>query len=246
MARQETKSRKTPATSFGSCPKTRVLLVDDHPIVREGLIRVLSEEPDLFVCGEAGDGRQAMQTIADLKPDVAIVDVSLDGSHGIDLVKNISAQYPEVKVLMLSVHDESLYAERAVRAGAKGYVMKTEPTEKLLQALRLVIQGRIYLSQAYTLRVLNRFAGKDAEQTLTPIETLSDRELEVLEMLGQGHRTREIADQLHLSAKTIQTYREHLKDKLNLPDGVSLMRFAVQWSDSGEGAALANVRRQQA
>ena len=211
-----------------------MLLVDDHPIVREGLRRVIDGERDLAVCGEAVNYRQGLDAVEKLKPDIAVVDVSLEGSHGLELVKDLRIRHPQLPVLMLSMHDEALYAERALKAGAKGYLMKHEPPEELLQAIRKALQGELAFSDVVTARILGRASdGEQRPQTST--ERLSDRELEVLEMLGKGLKTRQIAEQLHLSIKTIQAYREHLKEKLELPDGASLTRFAVQWVERGQG-----------
>ncbi len=212
--------------------KARVLLVDDHPIVREGLARVIDQEADLMVCGTAVNGREALAAVANARPDIAVVDVSLEGSHGIDLVKELKGRHPELSVLMLSMHDEALYAERALRAGAKGYVMKREPPQKLLQAVRKVLQGGLSFSEAVTARMLQRVSRNPAREVRLPIERLSDRELEVLELIGRGRTTRQIADELHVSMKTVQAHREHLKEKLEIPDATSLVRFAVHWVES--------------
>jgi DNA-binding NarL/FixJ family response regulator len=226
--------RNEPKTKSAAPPKARVLLVDDHPIVREGLRRVIDAESDLTVCGEAVSRRQGLDAVEKLKPDIAVVDVSLEGSHGLELVKDLRVRHPQLPVLMLSMHDEALYAERALKAGAKGYLMKREPPEKLLRALRRALQGELAFSEAFTAQVLSRTSDGERRPE-TPTERLSDRELEVLEMLGKGLKTRQIAEQLYLSVKTIQAYREHLKAKLDLPDGASLMRFAVQWVERGQG-----------
>ena len=209
-----------------------MLLVDDHPIVREGLGRVIDQEADLVVCATAENSHEALRAVATAKPDIAVVDVSLDGSHGIDLVKELKLRHPDLAVLMLSMHDETLYAERALRAGAKGYVMKREPPQKLVQAMRKVLRGGLYFSEAVTARMLERVSGVRSKEVPLPMERLSDRELTVLELIGQGHTTRQIGSELHVSMKTVQAHREHLKEKLELPDATSLARFAVRWVES--------------
>lgn len=219
-----------------SAGRARVLLVDDHPIVREGLARVIDQEADLTVCATAVSAQEAVQAVATAKPDIAVVDVSLDGSHGIDLVKELRVRHPGLAVVMLSMHDETLYAERALRAGAKGYVMKREPPERLVQALRKVLAGGLSFSEAVTARLLERVSRTPTKNVPLPMERLSDRELEILERIGHGRTTRQIAEELHVSMKTVQAHREHLKEKLELPDATSLARFAVQWVESqGEG-----------
>ena len=212
--------------------RARVLLVDDHPIVREGLARVIDQEADLVVCGTAVNSHEALQAVATSKPDIAVIDVSLDGSHGIDLVKDLKVRHPGLAVVMLSMHDETLYAERALRAGAKGYVMKREPPQRLLQAVRKVLKGGLFFSEEVTARMLERVSRSQSKDVPLPMERLSDRELEVLELIGNGHTTRQIADELHVSMKTVQAHREHLKEKLELSDATTLARFAVHWVES--------------
>ena len=209
--------------------KATVLIVDDHPIVRQGLAQLLNGEPDFIVCGEAENARKAMQAIADIKPDVAIIDITLQGTNGIELIKNIVAQWPDLPILVLSMHDESLYAERALRAGAKGYVMKQEATEKLTGALRRIINGQIYVSEKLADKMMRKAIDGKAMQDSSPVSILSDRELEVLQLIGQGHGTRQIAEDLNLSVKTIESHRAHIKEKLNLKTAPEMVRFAVQW-----------------
>ena len=224
----------TERTRAGQAPgrKSRVLLVDDHPIVREGLARVIDGEADLAVCGTAVNARQALAAVEATAPDIAIVDVSLDGSHGIELVRELKARHPGLNVLMLSMHDESLYAERALRAGAKGYLMKREPPQKLLQAIRGVAAGGLCFSDAVTASVLEHVAGTRRGAALLPMDKLSDRELQILELIGLGRTTRQIAEELHVSVKTVQAHREHLKEKLQLDGATALARFAVNWVES--------------
>ena len=213
--------------------KATVLIVDDHPILRQGLAQLLNGEPDFLVCGEAENARKAMAAIAELKPDIAIIDITLQGTNGIELIKNIVAQWPELPILVLSMHDESLYAERALRAGAKGYVMKQEATEKLTGALRRIINGQIYVSEKLADKMMRKAIDGKAMQDASPVSILSDRELEVLQLIGQGHGTRQIAEDLNLSVKTIESHRAQIKEKLNLKTAPEMVRFAVQWVNQG-------------
>jgi DNA-binding NarL/FixJ family response regulator len=220
----------TPPRTSGKIKK-RVLLVDDHPIVRKGIAELINAESDLNVTGEAGTMQEAMSQAAASKPDLMIVDVSLDGNNGIELMKNLTSRWSDMPILAYSMHDEAIYAERALRAGAKGYVMKQAPPEALLSAIREVLKGKIYLSEAMSDRMLGKLVGAgNSAATASPVEKLSDRELEVLELLGKGLGTSQIADKLCLSVKTIETYREHLKQKLNLASGQELLRYAIEWS----------------
>ena len=221
MSRKQADARTGPA---------RVLIVDDHPIVREGLALLISGQPDLEVCGEAEDVATAGQLVDETKPDVAIVDISLKGSSGLELIKRIKAKHPSVRILVSSIHDESVYAERALRAGAMGYVNKREATRTILGALRHILDGRVYLSERMADRLLCRAVGGGGERVEgSPIESLSDRELEVFELIGQGLITNEIAAKLHLSSKTVETYRDRIRLKLNLSTGSQLARHALQW-----------------
>jgi len=216
--------------------RNKVLIVDDHPIVRHGIAELLNHEADLTVCGEAEDAHQALEAIAEiaiLKPDIAIVDITLkEGLGGIELIKDIKARYPKLPVLVLSMHDESLYAERCLRAGAKGYIMKQEATEKVVEAIRQVLGGEIYLSDKMAQKILHKFIGGQPEVGGSPIESLSDRELEVFQLIGRGLGTRRIAEELYLSVKTIETYREHIKEKLKLKNAPELAQHAIQWVQS--------------
>lgn len=208
---------------------TRVMIVDDHPIVREGYKRLIEGEEGLEVCGEAEDMPQAIRIIHDIRPDLCIVDMTLKNGSGLELIKEVKAMYPEIRMLVASMHDETLFAERALRAGAMGYVNKQEATKQLAKAINQVMHDKIFLSEAMTDRMLCRSVGSDNYSDKSPIETLSDRELEVFELIGQGETTRNIAEKLHLSPKTVETYRENIKDKLNLENATELTRHAVQW-----------------
>jgi DNA-binding NarL/FixJ family response regulator len=212
--------------------KARILLVDDHPIVRQGLAEMIDQEPDLTVCGTAEDVHKALDALDKLQPDLVIADISLKGSNGIELLKNIKVRHPRTLVLVLSMHDESLYAVRALRAGAAGYIMKQEATEKVLTAIRQVVTGEIYLSERMEKKMMHQLVGGRIARTGSPIEDLSDRELEVFGLIGQGHGTRQIAEELHLSIKTIESHRAHIKDKLNLRNATELVQHAIQWREA--------------
>jgi DNA-binding NarL/FixJ family response regulator len=207
----------------------RIVIVDDHPLFRKGLEQLIHSEDGFAVCGEANNAAEAMDVIRTLNPDLAIVDLSLPGANGIELIKNIRAEFSKLPVLVLSMHDESLYALRALRAGAEGYVMKHEAMTNVIQAIREVFNGRPYLSPAMAAQVITKFAHRQAEGEADAVERLSDRELEVLELIGKGNDVRQIAKALHLSPKTVETHRSHIKDKLDLKNSREVARFALQW-----------------
>jgi DNA-binding NarL/FixJ family response regulator len=209
--------------------RTRVLLVDDHPVLTEGLSLIINNEEDLEVCGNAVDAGGAMMLAETLKPDLAIVDISLKDSDGIQLVKNLKARHPEMLTLVLSLHDEALYAERALRAGASGYVMKQSPLATVLTAIRKVLDGGIYVSEKIADRMLGQASGIKPLREQSPIERLSDREREVFRKIGQGLGTKEIAEQLHLSLKTVETYRAHIKMKLQIANAAEMIQKATLW-----------------
>jgi len=209
--------------------KIKVFVVDDHPIVRQGLAQLINREPDLMVCGEAEDARTAIQAMDPLKPDIVVVDVSLNGPDGIDLLKTIRSQDPRLPVLVLSMHDESLYAERALRAGANGYIMKQEATERVLTAIRQILAGEVYVSDRMAQKMVQQFVKGSGVTRRSVIDELTDRELEVFRLIGQGHGTRQIADELHLSVKTVESYYAHIKEKLSLKNGRELVQRAGQW-----------------
>ena len=213
------------------------MIVDDHPIVRRGLSKLLNEEPDLFVCGEAADARAALTAIGELTPDLVMTDITLPGDDGIELTRCIVARWPELPVLVLSMHDESLYPERALSAGAKGYVMKREATEKLTTALRRILKGQTYLSEKLSHQIMRKAAGEKYTQGASPVAALSERELEILKLVGKGNGTRQIAQDLNLSVKTVESHRAHIKDKLNLKTAPEMLRFAVQWNNASNGAS---------
>jgi DNA-binding NarL/FixJ family response regulator len=212
--------------------KHTVLVVDDHPVVREGLTGRINREADFTVCGTAEDGPEMMTAIARLSPEIVIMDLELPSSHGLELMRDIQAQYPRLPVIIFSTHDESVYAERAVRAGARGYLMKHEPPQRLLDGMRTVLGGGYALSRAVSDRLLSAFAGAPAMQSKSPIAGLGDRELEVFQFIGRGKGTKEIANLLNLSVKTVETYRERLKKKLNISSAPDLTRRAVLWVET--------------
>jgi len=211
--------------------KTKILLVDDHPLVREWLTNLINEEPDFEVCGQAGDAREALDLMGKLSPRIAVVDISLDGGSGLELIKDIKAQHPKIDALVLSMHDEALYAERAMRAGAAGYIMKREATSKVLDALRAVLAGGLYFSNAVNALLAQKLV-QGAAGKPTPIEILSDRELEVFQLLGRGYNTRQISEQMKVSFKTVQAYCARIKEKLNLANINELIFHAVRWHEN--------------
>lgn len=209
---------------------SRVLIVDDHPIVRRGLTQLIEQEPDLEVCGEASDADTAMSAMEDLEPDIALVDLMLKGSSGTDLIRSLKSRHANIPILVISMHDEAIYAERALRAGAHGYIMKEEATSQVLTALRKVLEGDVYVSDRIVGRLLRRMVG--ASRRPAGIDGLSDRELEVFQWIGRGLTVSDIAERLQVSPKTVETYRAHIKDKLNLQSSAEVMRLAIQWFDN--------------
>ena len=208
----------------------KVLIVDDHELMRLALSQLIGHEPDLVVCGEAEDVAGALKAIEEFKPDIAMVDISLKQSHGIELIKDIQIRWPDLPVLVLTMHDESFYAERVLRAGAKGYLTKAEVSSKVIDGIRKVLNGEVYISDAMASKVLTKLVGQKNGQLAFPIDTLSDREFEVFEMIGQGMQSKDIAIQLHLSKKTVDAHREHIKKKLGLETATDVLMYAVQWA----------------
>jgi DNA-binding NarL/FixJ family response regulator len=208
----------------------KVLIVDDHPVMREGLRALISREQDLTVCGEAETATQALDAVTNLKPDLVLADITLPGRSGIELIKDIRALQPAVLILVISIHDELLYAERVLRAGARGYIMKQESGPRMMQAIRQLLAGRIYLSDKISTRILENFAGKRPKAS--PIERLSDREFEVFQLIGRGKSTAQIAQELHLSTKTVEAHRARVKEKLDLRTMPELISFASRWVET--------------
>ncbi|HEY7422955.1 MAG TPA: response regulator transcription factor [Gemmataceae bacterium] len=217
MSRKETKKR------------ARVLIVDDHPAVREALAIRIGRQRDLEVSGEAADMNEALRLIADARPDIAVIDISLKTGNGLDLIKRIKDRDDHVRILVWSMHSESLYAERALRAGALGYINKDQATDKIVEAIRRVLEGKVWLSEAMTERILQRTVAGRAEVKRSPLEALADRELEVFRLIGQGVKTADIAERLHLSVKTVETYRDRIRQKLELRNGTELVHYATHW-----------------
>jgi len=225
-----TAARQTP-----SAPRTpsRVLIVDDHPMVRERLTEILQRESEVIVCGEAEDAPNALDLVKKTNPELVIVDLSLKNSHGIDLIKDLRVRHPGVKVLVVSMHDESLYAERAIRAGAQGYITKQEATKKVVLAVRAVLDGKVYLSDKAALRLASKVLGQSRLNSDSPLDLLTDRELRVFELIGQGLGTRQIAETMRLHMPTIETYRARIKEKLHLRDADELRQNAIRWVQDG-------------
>jgi DNA-binding NarL/FixJ family response regulator len=216
--------------------KKRILIVDDHPMMRQGLAQLITSEPDLMVCCEADTAGQALDLAAAQKPDLALVDISLPDKNGLELIKDIHVLCPKVLILVVSMHDESLYAERVLRAGARGYIMKQEGGKKLVEAIRQVLSGRIYVSEKMSACILEIFSGRRSENAGSSVERLSDREFEVFQLISEGKGTREIAGHLHLSVKTVEVHRANIKEKLKVNTATDLIRYAVRWSEAQVGS----------
>jgi DNA-binding NarL/FixJ family response regulator len=213
--------------------KYRILIVDDHPLFRHGIGDLINAESDLEVCGEADNSPSALEGIRNLSPDLVTIDISLRGTNGIELLKSIRAEHPKLPLLVLSMHDESLYALRALRAGARGYIMKQEALDRVMSAIRQVLRGELYVSPSMSGRMIEEFVqgGGNNGGGSSIADKLTDRELEILQLIGQGHGVQQIARELNLSAKTVETHRAHIKEKLNFQTARELARFAVQWVD---------------
>lgn len=210
--------------------QTKVLIVDDHPAVREALAIRIARQMDMTVCGEAADAITALRLVDEVQPDIVVIDISLKEANGIDLIKRIRDRNDSIRMLVWSMHSESLYAERALRAGAMGYVNKDQATDRIIEAIRRILEGKIYLSDEASEKLLHRaLGGKPADGHSSPLDILADRELEVFRLIGQGHKTAEIANQLHLSVKTIETYRDRIRQKLKVENGTKLSYVATQW-----------------
>jgi len=212
--------------------KSRLFIVDDHPLVREGLANLINGQDDLFVCGEAEDSAEAIAAIMQARPDVALIDISLKNESGLELVKTLGSQFPLVALIVLSMHDEALYAERALRAGARGYVMKRETSKSVLASIRRVLEGGVYVSERVVNRMANRLRSSRAAAVSSPVERLSDRELEIFRLLGQGRTPSQIAGDLNLSLKTIQAYCSRAKQKFGVASLTELLRAAIRWEDA--------------
>lgn len=214
----------------------RIFVVDDHPVMRRGYAYLINAEMDLEICGEADSARDALDKFPDAEPDLMIVDLTLKGMGGLELIKRLQTQHPDLPVLVISMHDESLYADRALRAGARGYIMKSEVESVVVKAIRHILEGGVYVSDALSTKILLRYTGATPGEGNSPLDQLSDRELEVFEYMGRGFTTREIADKLALSPKTIDSYRTRVKEKLAIDSNAELMRRAVMWVESQDRA----------
>lgn len=212
----------------------RVILVDDHPIMRHGLAQLIRMENGLDVCGEAGNAREGLDLVDKLKPDLAVIDLTLPDKNGLELVKDIRAMHPATVCLVLSMHDESLYGERSLRAGARGYVMKEEAADHLITAIHKIMSGGLYVSETLNARMLEQMTAPTRAKA-AGIDSLTDRELEILELIGKGVATKNIATQLSISARTVEAHRAHVKEKLGITDGAALVRYAVQWVETRSG-----------
>lgn len=214
--------------------RKRILLVDDHPMMRAGLSGFINQQPDLEICAEAGSVAEALTQIAQKLPDLVITDITLPDRGGLELIKDLKVLYPDMRVLVLSMHDELLHAERMLRAGARGYLMKEAGAGKLLEAIHRILEGQVYVSDKLSAKIFDIFSGRRTHNS--PVERLTDREFEVFALIGEGKSTRAIAEQLNLSSKTVDVHRGHIKEKLNLPDATSLIRHAVRWQEVQNGA----------
>lgn len=236
MKRRTQRKKPAAAARSAAAPTTparrRVLLVDDHPIVRAGLAQLIDRQPDLAVAGEAGHPAEALRFLAQQSVDLLLTDVTMPERGGLELIKDLQALHPDLPVLVVSMHDEAIYAERLLRAGARGYIMKEAGGESLLQAIRQVLTGQIYVSPAMAATILSRLSDRKPRGSNSPIEKLSDREFEIFQLIGQGRSTREIATRLHLSPKTVDVHRLNIRHKLALPDGNALVRHAVRWIET--------------
>lgn len=220
------------SSSTAQSQKSRIFLVEDHPVTREGFAQLINYQADLQVCGQAGTAAKAMIGVETLKPGLVVVDISLADSNGLELIKNLRTRYAALPILVLSTHDESLYAERALRAGARGYVMKQAPTSEVMSAIREVLDGKLYLSEPIRTKMVHKHLHGPSIVRSSEVDGLTDRELEVFELLGSGHTTRRIAAKMHVSVSTVETHRAHLKQKLGLKNAVELVHRAVEWVNS--------------
>lgn len=214
--------------------KKKVLIVDDHPMMRQGLAQLINHEPGLVASSEAGTAAQALNSVAGRRPDLVLVDISLPDKSGLELIKNLQALHPDLPILVVSMHDETIYAERVLRAGARGYIMKQEGGKKLLEGIRQVLSGQIFVSDRISSKLLETLSGKKRGGS-SPVETLSDREFEVFQLIGQGRSSREVAQQLHLSVKTVEVHRANIRHKMVLKSGAELVRFAIRWIEAQGG-----------
>ena len=231
----QTQSKKTAKTA--AAVRRKILVVDDHPMTRAGVVHLLSKQEDMMVCCEVGNPAEALNEIFKCHPELLLTDMTMPGRSGVEFVKDVLALHPGLPILVVSMHDEVIYAERALRAGARGYIMKEAGGEKLLAAIRRVLAGQVYVSEQMSAKILDNLSGKKPRGSTSPIEKLTDREFEVFRLIGQGNSTRDIAKQLHLSPKTVDVHRAHIKEKLELKDATSLVRHAVRWVETQDTKA---------
>lgn len=232
MAKTEAKKEGSAVLSSPPSARKKILLVDDHPMMRAGLAQLINKQPDMEVCCEVGAPSEAMSALAASKADLLLTDLTMPGRSGLEFIKDIRALHPDLTILVVSMHDELLHAERVLRAGARGYIMKEAGGEKLIAAIRHVLSGQTYVSEKMSAAILDNLSGHKPRGSNSPIEKLSDREFEVFQLIGQGKSTRDIAKQLHLSSKTVDVHRGHIKEKLELKDATSLVRHAVRWVET--------------
>jgi DNA-binding NarL/FixJ family response regulator len=212
--------------------RKQILIVDDHPMMREGLAVLIDHEPDLSVAAQADNAAQALQAIESMVPDLALVDISLPDRNGLELIKDLRTLHPDLPILVVSMHDETLYAERALRAGSRGYIMKQEGGKMLMQAIRQVLSGQVYVSERMSAKILETFSGRRHEAPGSPVGRLTDREFEVFQLIGQGRGTRQIAEALRLSVKTVEVHRANIRKKLEISTGTELVRYAIRWAEA--------------
>jgi DNA-binding NarL/FixJ family response regulator len=222
--------KKKSAASSPAQKKSRILIIDDHVMVREGVAEIIKHEPDLDVCGTATTAHEGIEAVRKLKPDLILVDITLPGKNGIEFIKDVRAMNPDLRILVMSMHDESLYVDRVLRAGGRGYIRKQEGGEKLIAALRRVVRGEIAVSEKMTGKLLEKFSGRKTIDS--PLEGLSDRELEVFQLIGQGKTMKEIGHELHLSPKTVEVHRSHIREKLKVTSAAELIAYAARWSET--------------
>ncbi len=216
--------------------KTRVFIVDDHPLLRKGLGELINQQLDMTICGEAEDAPEALKAVCQIRPDLVIVDISLKSQNGIELIKNIKAVNPSIQILVLSMHDESIYALRVLKAGAKAYVMKQEVVDKVMEAIRRIRAGKVFVSERVAAQMLSQVVDGNDPSRNSPVDSLSDRELEIVTMIGNGTATREIAKRLSISIKTVESHRAHIKDKLSLTNATQLVQWCVRWVEETKSA----------
>jgi DNA-binding NarL/FixJ family response regulator len=239
-----TRKANQTADSQSSAPKhsapaatsrKKILLIDDHPFMRAGLAQLIERQPDLIVCGEAGNPAEALSELARTHPDLVLTDMTMPGRSGLEFIKDLHAQHPALPILVVSMHDEAIYAERALRAGARGYIMKEAGGDNLLTAIRQILRNEAYVSTRMSTKILENISSRRPRGSSSPIEKLTDREFEVFQLIGHGKSTRDIAAQLHLSPKTVDVHRGHIKEKLELTDATALVRHAVRWVETPGG-----------